>query len=99
MSVAREEVNGTSDTAEVIQLDEFRTVGRARGVRKCLCCDQPISSRGLYYKQGHDARHAGEVARAILRAGTEADHSVYLNALPTQPLRDKALAIVGRALA
>lgn len=57
---------------------------------RCGCGGTPTKGKG--YLPGHDARHAGAVARAILGTG-RAD---LLNTLPTQALRDKATRQVER---
>lgn len=60
----------------------------------CKCgCGSPCS-RKSNYRPGHDARHAGNVARAI--AASE-DYTL-LNDLPTDALRDKASAMAERLM-
>lgn len=62
---------------------------------ECRCGCKAITRKGKGYLPGHDARHAGQVARAILADPmTQAD--VHLAALPTLALRAKALAQVAR---
>lgn len=63
--------------------------------RKCGCgCDANVSGKSLY-KPGHDARHAGQIARQILtvRPESKAARDALLDALPTPALRDKASAL------
>ncbi|AZS07098.1 hypothetical protein SEA_WAWA_55 [Arthrobacter phage Wawa] len=71
---------------------------KAVTTRKCTCgCGEATSSAKTMYKPGHDARHAGNVARAIAEAvlnGTEAKSS--LTDLPTANLVHKADAMSKR---
>lgn len=62
---------------------------------ECRCgCGQP-TNKGKGYLPGHDARHAGAVARAILANPTK-EAWAALKALPTEALRTKARAQVER---
>lgn len=63
--------------------------------RKCLCgCDSDISGKSQY-KPGHDARHAGNVARAILNEDlTPEQATALLDSLGSDALRAKANAMV-----
>lgn len=51
-------------------------------------------SQGALYRPGHDARHASQVGRALVAAGT-ADEGL-LAGLPSEALRTKALAMLAR---
>lgn len=67
---------------------------------KCLCgCDENVAKSN--YRPGHDARHAGNVARAIAADGsTETTSSKALLAtLPSEKLQDKAEAMAERLIA
>ncbi|AZS08035.1 hypothetical protein SEA_GREENHEARTS_56 [Arthrobacter phage GreenHearts] len=74
------------------------TTAKAVTTRHCTCgCGEATSSAKTMYKPGHDARHAGNVARAIAEAvlnGTEAE--VSLTDLPTANLVHKADAMSKR---
>lgn len=60
---------------------------------ECRCgCGEPILNSARDYRPGHDARHAGLVARAIA-AGGSAD---LLDALPSEALKTKARAHAAR---
>jgi hypothetical protein len=62
---------------------------------KCRCgCDENVAKSN--YRPGHDARHAGQVARAIAENGGD---WVLLDALPSEALRQKARDMAGRLLA
>lgn len=72
-----------------------KTVDTTIAFRKCGCgCDDNVSGKSMY-KPGHDARHAGQVARQILTVRPESTtaRDVLLDVLPTQALRDKAAAL------
>lgn len=61
----------------------------------CRCgCGAPTVRPSASYLPGHDARHAGQVGRALL-AG--ADEATALAALPTPALRAKAQGLVATA--
>lgn len=67
----------------------------ASGVCHCGCKGK--TSKGKGYLPGHDARHAGQVARAILATPVGGDNRDHLLAtLPTEALRNKALAQIAR---
>lgn len=62
----------------------------------CLCgCAEVVKSKRGTYRPGHDARHAGEVARQVAADG---DTGRY-EALPTEALRSKAAGLTARLLA
>lgn len=63
-------------------------------VCRCGCAEATSSSKTLY-KPGHDARHAGNVARAIFAGASES----ALTELPTMLLQAKASAMVARLAA
>lgn len=60
----------------------------------CLCgCMNPVNSRKRNYRPGHDARHAGQIGKALGGSGYEpGDESwtAYLGLLPTAALQGKA---------
>lgn len=61
----------------------------------CLCgCGTVIQSRKGMYRPGHDARHAGNIGRALMEAGRI--DSDLLEKLPTDKLRDKAIAMFNK---
>lgn len=67
----------------------------------CGCgCGQEVNSK---YKQGHDARHAGEVARAAaetaLAKGVDYSMDELYEVLPSQALRIKAKNMAARLVA
>lgn len=78
--------------------ENTNTIAKAVTTRRCTCgCGEATSSAKTMYKPGHDARHAGNVARAIAEAvlnGTEAE--VSLMDLPTANLVHKADAMSKR---
>ena len=66
----------------------------------CCCgCGEAIGTKSQY-RPGHDARHAGRAARRLSQGRTEGLPADQLNAiveaLPTQALRLKALAMAHR---
>ncbi|MGW9168705.1 hypothetical protein [Agromyces sp. NPDC055658] len=64
---------------------------------ECLCgCGGTVSTKANY-KPGHDARHAGTVARAIVENPKQA--KALLATLPSDALRAKAERAVARATA
>lgn len=72
---------------------------KAGNPRLCTCgCGAQVQGKSLY-KPGHDARHAGFVARHIAAQPTDEHEFDALNALPTQALRDKAVAHAERLIA
>lgn len=79
-------------------MTENQTTTKATTTRHCNCgCGEATSSSKTMYKPGHDARHAGNVARAIAEAvlnGTEATAS--LKDLPSANLVHKADAMSKR---
>ena len=67
---------------------------------ECKChCGQPVG-KGKNYRPGHDARHAGNIARLISQGRTEGWPADQVNslvrALPTNALQLKALAMAHR---
>lgn len=67
--------------------------------RRCNCgCGEATSSSKTAYKPGHDARHAGQVARAMAAAKINGDatYSPALDTLPSPKLRAKAEAMAKR---
>lgn len=69
----------------------------------CLCgCLQPVTNRKRNYKPGHDARHAGQVARDMANfpgMNNDERRRVLLDALPTDGLRWKAAQMADRLIA
>jgi hypothetical protein len=69
----------------------------------CLCgCGDPVTNRKRNYKPGHDARHAGNVARDMAQfpgMNNEERRRVLLDALPTDGLRWKAAGMADRLIA
>jgi hypothetical protein len=65
------------------------------GSGNCLCgCGQIVGKMGKsFYKPGHDARHAGQVARLVAETG---DDSAIASHLPTEALQRKAENMVLR---
>jgi hypothetical protein len=58
---------------------------------ECRCGCGEICNRGRNYRPGHDARHAGDIARQIANHDPDGDtRNVWLNKLPTDALRIKA---------
>lgn len=66
----------------------------------CRCgCGFPVSNRKRNYKPGHDAKHAGEVARRIAEVDpTDEDRQTMLGMLPTDALQQKAGDMADRLL-
>lgn len=67
----------------------------------CYCgCGAPVSTR-VFYRPGHDARHAGQVGRAIAERYAEPgfDRRELLGDLPSERLTAKAEAIAEKAIA
>jgi hypothetical protein len=64
----------------------------AEASARCRCgCGEATSGRRALYRPGHDARHAGQIARAILADPDQRD--ALLAALPSAALRDKAASL------
>jgi len=79
-------------TKDVQAIQRAARPSRNGKLHPCECgCGGQV--KGLY-KQGHDARHAGDVARQILAAGSDANLDAFLRRLPTAALRAKAARIV-----
>lgn len=74
---------------------------KATTTRHCTCgCGLPTSSSKTMYRPGHDARHAGMVARAIVEAHISGrTPTLTLADLPTANLVNKADAMSKRLLA
>lgn len=70
---------------------------KAVTTRKCTCgCGEATSSAKTMYKPGHDARHAGNVARAMAADYNDAGNADKLEALPTANLQHKAKMMAAR---
>lgn len=75
------------------------TKTQAVTTRHCNCgCGEATSSSKTQYKPGHDARHAGIVARAMAAAKINGDatYTPGLDTLPSPKLRSKAEAMARR---
>lgn len=71
------------------------TEKRAAATGSCKCgCGAPTSNSRRLYRPGHDARHAGQVARAI--AAGQVTLADGLAQLPSDALRIKARDMVAR---
>jgi len=88
----------TGDTKAIVKAAK---PSRNAKLHPCKCgCGAPV--RGLY-KQGHDARHASDVAKKALAALASdpdlnlADNSL-LDELPTDALKAKAAAIIAKRI-
>jgi hypothetical protein len=76
------------------------TNAKAVTTRRCNCgCGEATSSSKTQYKPGHDARHAGSVARDLaafwINGGEGTKHSM-LDELPSPKLQAKATAMAKR---
>jgi (2Fe-2S) ferredoxin len=80
-----------------------KTASAAKSVttRACNCgCGLATSSSKTMYKPGHDARHAGNVARRIVENHLSGDAAqAVLKELPTANLQHKAGKMVTRLIA
>lgn len=65
----------------------------------CLCGCKGICNRGRNYKPGHDARHAGQVARQMAATSDPEARDRLKDALPTDALKWKAATMADRLLA
>jgi hypothetical protein len=66
---------------------------------ECRCgCGQPVKGKKAEYLPGHDARHAGQVGRAMVGA-PDSERMLLLASLPSEPLRGKARRVYEKALA
>ncbi|AOZ65091.1 hypothetical protein KDJ05_gp55 [Arthrobacter phage Oxynfrius] len=76
------------------------TTAKAVTTRHCTCgCGEATSSAKTMYKPGHDARHAGNVARAMAADYDDAKNADKLEALPTANLQHKAKMMAARLVA
>lgn len=62
---------------------------------RCGCGVQSKSN----YRPGHDARHAGQVGRALASAATRAEQERLIGTLPSKALRAKAVRVADKAQA
>ncbi len=62
------------------------------GLPNCFCGCGEVTNRNRNYRPGHDARHAGSIARKIQAGGSRE----LLAELPTDALRVKASAMAAR---
>lgn len=66
--------------------------------RFCGCgCGKHTVRPEAAYLSGHDARHAGNVGRALLAATNDDERAALLEALPTPALKAKAEGVVATA--
>lgn len=67
------------------------------GTGNCGCgCGTEVLSRNANYAPGHDARHVGIIARAILAESSLVKQTALVGTLPSPALRFKATAMVAR---
>jgi len=60
----------------------------------CKCnCGQATVRQDAFYVSGHDARHAGQVGRALAATTSSDEIKALLATLPTDKLREKALGV------
>jgi len=63
----------------------------------CLCgCGEATSSSRTNYRPGHDARHAGIIARLLVEDTNGLDRDFLLAKLPSQVLQAKAMGMERR---
>ncbi|QHB47223.1 hypothetical protein SEA_APPLECIDER_54 [Arthrobacter phage AppleCider] len=80
-------------------MTETQTTAKANTTttRQCNCgCGEATSSSKTMYKPGHDARHAGNVARAMAADYNDAGNEEKLEALPSANLKHKARTMAAR---
>jgi hypothetical protein len=66
----------------------------------CLCgCGFPVNNRKRNYRPGHDAKHAGVVARAMAATSDLDKRDRLKDALPTDALKWKAASMADRLIA
>jgi len=84
-------VPATEPTKDAQAIQRAARPSRNGKLHPCTCgCGGQV--KGLY-KQGHDARHAGDIARKFL-TDPAPGQEFYLRQLPTEALRAKAARIV-----
>lgn len=72
----------------------------APAVRTCRCgCGHEVQGKKSIYRPGHDARHAGRVARLTLDRPTDEHEFDLIEALPSAALRTKAMMMHERLAA
>ncbi|ASZ74366.1 hypothetical protein SEA_KINGBOB_52 [Arthrobacter phage KingBob] len=77
--------------------ENTNTTAAATTTRHCNCgCGEATSSSKTMYKPGHDARHAGNVARAMAADYNDAGNDEKLEALPSANLKHKARMMAAR---
>lgn len=82
----------TGETITVAKPATPKAVKNPTGQCRCGCGENVAKS---HYRPGHDARHAGNVARSIAADGNWAD----LDALPSDKLQQKATDMANRLMA
>ncbi|ALY10075.1 hypothetical protein RAP15_56 [Arthrobacter phage RAP15] len=90
---------GPAPSVKEPKMTETQNTAAAKTVttRKCTCgCGEATSSAKTMYKPGHDARHAGNVARAMAADYNDAGNADKLEALPTANLQHKAKMMAAR---
>lgn len=82
-------------------MTENQTPAKATTTRACQCgCGESTSSSKTFYRPGHDARHAGIVARDDAASAQEGHERQFsYEDLPTEALRTKARAMAERLVA
>lgn len=85
-------VEATPTAAAKARRTGTETATNPAGLPSCLCGCGGVTNRNRNYRPGHDARHAGNVGRAVA-AAAPADRKALLDALPTDALKAKALKV------
>lgn len=88
--------NPTTKKGNAMSTSTTRTKKTKNPTGKCLCgCGENSTSN---YRPGHDARHAGQVARRLAEKITPKQATDALAALPSEALRLKASAMADRLI-
>lgn len=92
----REAVMGWIEASKGEDLDTA-PVTRVGNTRKCTCgCGSYTNHAKSLFLPGHDARMAGQVARAIVASTDTKANNELLATLPSEALRRKAVDLVAR---
>jgi hypothetical protein len=87
----------TSDVEVAVTVRKAKaSTGTSAPAGDCRCGCGATPNKGRGYLPGHDARHAGQVARALIADDSADVWRRLLATLPTEALRSKALAQVTR---